>query len=66
MTHYYALPEATVLPPLARKLLQDAASVVPTNDDPLKRQKAIEQATKRVKELYPQFFRQDKQNETTD
>jgi hypothetical protein len=49
--------ESTLLPPLARKLLQDAARVKNTADDPLARQRAIGIATKKVKQMYPLFFK---------
>lgn len=45
-----------LLPPDAVADLQKAASTEPSAADPLRRQKAIEKATQRVKAKYPQFF----------
>lgn len=54
----YNLPESTVLPPLARKLLMEAAATPDNPKDPLARQRAIEDATKKVKQMYPNFFKE--------
>ena len=55
---FHSLPESTVLPPLARKLLMDAAATPDNPKDPLARQRAIEDATKKVKSMYPKFFKE--------
>ena len=51
-------PPHQVLPAAAIALLQRAAKTPITADDPLARVKAIEQATKRVKQQYPSFFQE--------
>jgi hypothetical protein len=53
------LPVATILPFEARLMLQRAASVEPSKANPLARQIAIEEATARLRMLYPQFFRSE-------
>lgn len=45
-----------VLPPEAAAALQRAATTENTPADPLRRQKAIEKTTQRIKQQYPQFF----------
>ncbi len=52
-----------ILPAAAIALLQRAAQTPITADDPLARVIAIEQATKRVKRDYPQFFTQEQYHE---
>lgn len=56
--HISNLQPSTLLPPLARKLLIDAAATPENPKDPLARQRAIEDATKKVKSMYPQFFKE--------
>ena len=46
-----------LLPPDAVAALQKAANTEPSAADPLRRQKAIDKATQRVKAKYPQFFK---------
>lgn len=58
-------PPASVLPASAARLLQQAAQVPITQDDPLARVKAIERAIERVKRGYPQFFRQESDDHET-
>lgn len=45
-----------LLPPDAVAALQKAAATEPSAADVLRRQKAIEKATQRIKTQYPQFF----------
>jgi hypothetical protein len=52
-------PPHRVLPAAAIALLQRAAQTPITADEPLARVKAIEKATKRVKQQYPEFFKKD-------
>ena len=47
-----------VLPAAAVAMLQRANQTPVTADDPLARVKAIEQATRRIKMQYPQFFKE--------
>jgi hypothetical protein len=47
-----------LLPPEAMAELQRAAAVEPTHADPLRRQKAIEAATARLRLKYPGLFRE--------
>lgn len=47
---------STTLPPDAVTALVSAAATPHSAADPLRRQKAIEQATQRIKRQYPQFF----------
>lgn len=49
---------AKILPPDAIAELRRAASVEPTRVDPLRRQKAIEAATNRIRLKYPGCFRE--------
>lgn len=44
------------LPPPAVAALVKAAATEPSAADPLRRQKAIEKATQRIKQQYPKFF----------
>ncbi|WP_334157894.1 hypothetical protein [Oryzomicrobium sp.] len=46
-----------VLPHQAVTALQLAAATENTPADPLRRQKAIEKTTQRIKQQYPQFFK---------
>lgn len=48
-----------LLPLEARLMLQRAASVENTPDDPRSRQKAIERAMTVVQRDYPQYFREE-------
>lgn len=57
-------PPHQVLPAAAIALLQRAAQTPITADDPLARVKAIEQATKRVRQQYPSFFQEYQHHET--
>jgi hypothetical protein len=50
---------ARVLPPDAARMLIDASCVERSTRQPLARVKAIDAAVKRIKEMYPQFFRQE-------
>ena len=50
------LPVSKLLPEDARRALIKAALTEPSAADPLKRQKAIEKTTQRIKSQYPQFF----------
>jgi len=52
-----ALPVASVLPSEAILLLQKAARTPVPEHDPLARERAINEATLKVKHLYPQFFK---------
>ena len=52
----------TVLPLEAQQILVRASMTPITPTDPLARVKAIEKATQRVKDLYPQYFRKDIDN----
>ena len=45
-----------LLPPDAIAALQKAATTAPSAADPLRRQKAIEQTTQRIKQQYPDYF----------
>ena len=45
-----------LLPPDAIAALQKAAATPPSTADPLRRQKAIEHATQRIKQQYPDYF----------
>ena len=47
-----------LLPLDAVQELQKAARTEPSAADPLRRQKAIEKATQRIKAKYPQFFKE--------
>lgn len=47
---------SNVLPPEAVAALQKAAATKIPAADPLRRQKAIESTTQRIKQQYPQFF----------
>jgi hypothetical protein len=49
-------PENEILPADAREILQQAARTPNTQREPLARTKAIEQATTRVRRMYPKFF----------
>ena len=49
-------PPNTLLPPDAVAALQKAAATEPSAADVLRRQKALEKATQRIKTQYPQFF----------
>ncbi|MCE1244913.1 hypothetical protein [Oryzomicrobium sp.] len=46
-----------LLPPPAIAALQMAAATEIPPADPLRRQKAIEKTTQRIKQQYPQFFK---------
>lgn len=50
-------PLAKVLPPSAAQLLRKAAQTPIPAHDPLARERAIDQATARVKRLYPDYFK---------
>jgi hypothetical protein len=50
-------PTAGMLPPMARRMLAEAASTENTPNDPLARQRAIEHATEQVKQLFPRYFK---------
>jgi len=50
-------PPATLLPPEAVRLLQQAAQTPITRADPLARVKAIDKAAERVKRDYPHYFK---------
>lgn len=50
------VPAAHVLPAEARDALIKAAMTAPSAADPLRRQKAIEKATQRIKSQYPHLF----------
>ena len=54
---------STLLPMDARLELQRAAQTENTPADPLRRQKAIEKATQRIKARYPQFFKKELHHE---
>lgn len=49
-------PSSELLPADAREILQRAASVPVTKGAPLARTKAIEQANKKIRAMYPNFF----------
>lgn len=49
-------PPHTLLPPEAIAALQKAAATKNPAADPLRRQKAIEHVTQRIKQQHPQFF----------
>ena len=57
--HPIAPTVSTLLPPDAARDLVLAASTDNTPDDPHRRQKAVERATKRAKAKYPQHFHQE-------
>lgn len=52
-------PLARVLPADAVAALVKAAATEPSAADPLRRQKAIEKATQRIKQQYPHLFNQE-------
>lgn len=52
------VPPHHVLPAAAIATLQRAARTENTAADPLARQKAIEKATQRVKEQFPEYFKE--------
>lgn len=56
-----ALPSPTsrLLPEDARAMLQRAARTDIPRNDPLARQKAIEEAHRKVRTLYPEFFNKE-------
>jgi len=51
------------LPPDAVAALVKASATEPSAADPERRQKAIEKATQRIQQQYPQFFRQEQNHE---
>lgn len=56
----------TILPPKARELLIVAAGVEPSRarGESVERTRALDYAIKRVKQTYPQFFKQPKEQES--
>jgi hypothetical protein len=52
-------PTCRLLPEEARAILQRAASTHIPSNDPLARQKAIEDANRKVRNLFPEFFRKE-------
>lgn len=44
------------LPHLARQMLMGAARTEPTQRDPTARTRAIEEANRRIKEMFPRYF----------
>jgi hypothetical protein len=52
---------STVLPRDAALRLQQAAMTDSPATDPLRRQKAIEKATKQIQQQYPRFFSKEQQ-----
>ncbi len=52
---------ANVLPLDARMALAQAAQTPNTRADPRARQKAVETATQRIKQQYPDYFRQEQE-----
>ena len=52
----------TALPLEAQQILIRASMTPITPTDPLARVKAIEKATQRVRQLFPQYFRKDIDN----
>ena len=52
---------ANVLPLDARMALAQAAQTPNTRNDPLARKKAVEAATERVKQQYPEYFQQEQE-----
>lgn len=48
-----------LLPEDARAMLQRAARTPIPPDDPLARQKAVEEANRRVRRMYPEYFLQE-------
>ena len=55
------LPISNLLPAEARNALIAAAKTVHSAADPLRRQKAIEKTTQRIKSQYPEFFKTPKE-----
>jgi hypothetical protein len=53
------IPTCRLLPEDARSMLQRAACTPNPPDDPLARQKAIEEANRRVRRMYPEYFQQE-------
>lgn len=56
-------PPHRVYPAAAVAQLQRAAQTPITEADPLARVKAIEQATQRIKQQFPHYFRKDEHHE---
>lgn len=54
---------STLLPEDARHALVRAAYTEPSAADPLRRQKAIEKTTQRIKSQYPEFFHLPKEQQ---
>ncbi|KAA3649816.1 MAG: hypothetical protein DWQ11_17820 [Proteobacteria bacterium] len=55
---------ANVLPADARDALVKAYQTAPSAADPLRRQKAIEKTTQRIKQQYPELFHLPKEIES--
>lgn len=53
------IPQSTLLPSDAREVLRAAAEAVQGLKDPLARQLVLENAIRRVRQMYPQFFVQE-------
>lgn len=53
------MPNSRLLPEDARAVLQRAACTPIPPDDPLARQKAVEEANRRVRRMYPEYFQQE-------
>jgi hypothetical protein len=49
--------QSKLLPADARKMLADAAKVENTEMNPMARERAINRVTKRIKQMYPKYFR---------
>lgn len=59
MTHtdIHPIEGHSLLPEKAKNILQQAAATPVHPRDPLARQRAINQAMAKVREMYPQFFK---------
>lgn len=55
------VPVSKKLPEDARDALVKAAKTAPSAADPLRRQKAIEKATQRIQQQYPEHFQTPKE-----
>lgn len=53
------MPTCRLLPEDARAILQRAACTPIPPDDPLARQKAVEEANRRVRRMYPEYFSEE-------
>lgn len=49
--------QSKILPADARKMLADAAKIENTELNPMARERAINRVTKRIKQMYPKYFR---------